>query len=194
MKSGWKHFYTGIGAALVFGWLIFPHIIYRSVYQPVQFSHVAHTGDNVRMTCGDCHAFEKDGRFLGIPATQKCAGCHAETMGVSKEEERIVEEYIKPGKEIPWVVYSRQPENVYFSHATHVKLAGIECQSCHFGHAYTRNLRPARFDRLSGYSLDVLGKSLFNSPSTQSRGMRMDDCVNCHRQRGVKESCIECHK
>ena len=56
-------------------------------------------------------------------------------MGVSDEEKKLVDDYIKPGREIPWIIYSKQPQNVFFSHATHVKLAGIDCQTCHFGQA-----------------------------------------------------------
>jgi hypothetical protein len=25
-------------------------------------------------------------------------------------------------------------------------------------------------------------------------GMRMDDCVACHRQNGLEHSCLDCHK
>ncbi len=193
-SSGNPAFLLGIAGMLLFGWIIFPFLIYRSVDQPIQFSHKTHTGDNVGLTCGECHTYDSDGRFCGIPTKEKCAGCHSRPIGVSDEEKNLVKDYISTGKEIPWVIYSRQPENVCFSHAAHVKLAGIDCQSCHFGHAYTETLRPARFSRISGYSLDIFGKTLVNAPSTVSSGMRMDDCAECHEKRGVKESCIDCHK
>lgn len=187
-------FLLGIAAMVLFGWIVFPFLIYKSVDQPIRFSHKSHTGDNIGLTCADCHTYDSDGRFCGIPATEECAACHSRPIGVSDDEEKLVKDYIRTGKEIPWVTYSRQPENVYFSHATHVKLAGLDCQSCHFRHAYTETLRPARFSRISGYSLDVLGKTLLNAPSTASSGMRMDDCAGCHHKRGVSESCIDCHK
>ncbi len=187
-------FFVGAGVILVFGWVFFPYFIYKSVDQPVQFSHFMHTSDNVGLKCESCHTFDKDGNFLGIPTIEKCASCHSRSMGVSNEEKKMVDNYIKPGREIPWIIYSKQPENVFFSHATHVKLAGMDCQTCHFGQAYTQNLRPAYISRISGYSIDIFGKDLLNFPSTPSRGMRMDDCSNCHQRRGVKESCIDCHK
>ena len=40
--------------------------------QPLQFSHVAHKGDDVGLKCEDCHVFDKDGRFFGIPSIEKC--------------------------------------------------------------------------------------------------------------------------
>jgi menaquinone reductase, multiheme cytochrome c subunit len=187
-------FFFGIVGTLLFGWIVFPLFIYKSVDQPIQFSHRSHTGDNIGLGCVDCHSYEKDGRFFGIPSTEKCAGCHEQQLGVSPEEQRLVADYIRTGREIPWAVYSRQPQNVYFSHATHVKLGGLDCQACHYGHAFTDKLRPARINRISGYSLDIFGSTLFNVPSTPSRGMRMDDCSGCHRKNGVKESCLDCHK
>lgn len=188
------YFLTGTIVMLIFGWVAFPYFVYKPNNQPLQFSHLAHTGDNVGLKCERCHNFERDGRFNGIPSTQICASCHFKPMGVSDEEKKLVEDFVKPGKEIPWIIYSKQPQNVFFSHATHVNLAGINCQTCHFGQAYTRNLRPAFVSRISGYSLDVFGKNLLDFPSTPSRGMRMDDCSDCHHKRGVNDSCIDCHK
>ncbi len=187
-------FFFGIVGMLLFGWIIFPLFIYEQVDQPIQFSHRTHSGDNVALKCADCHSFDKDGRFVGIPAVSKCAGCHSHTIGASGEEKRLVEDYVIKNREIPWVVYSSQPENVYFSHATHVKLGKVDCISCHFGHQYTDRLRPAMFSRISGYSLDVFGSTLFDVPSTPSTGMRMDDCAGCHSKHGFKETCIDCHK
>ena len=193
--NGITMFGLGAAAILLIGWVVYPYIIYKKVDQPIKFSHFIHTGDNVGLKCEDCHSFEKDGRFHGVPEIAKCKTCHSTTpMGISGEEERLVNDYIKPGNEIPWVIYSKQPQNVFFSHATHVLLARIDCQSCHFGQAFAQTLRPAYISRVSGYSLDVFGKNFLNLPSTPSRGMRMDDCSNCHYQRGVQESCIACHK
>lgn len=187
-------FFFGVVGMLLFGWAVFPLLIYKSVDQPVQFSHRTHTGDNVALECEDCHNYDAEGRFCGVPPTAKCAECHTRQQGISKEETRFIAMYMTTGKEIPWIIYSRQPRNVYFSHAAHVKLAGLECRACHFGQGSSERLRPARFSRISGYGIDVFGKTLFNIPSTPSTGMRMDDCVSCHHDRGVVESCIGCHK
>ena len=187
-------FFFGIVGTLLFGWIIFPLFIYEPVDQPVQFSHRTHSGDNVALKCIDCHSYDKDGRFCGIPTISKCAGCHAHTIGDSEEEKRLVKDYIIENREIPWVVYSSQPDNVYFSHATHVKLGKLDCSTCHFSHEYTDRLRPAMVSQISGYSLDVSGSTLFDVPSTPSTGMRMSDCAGCHSKHGLKESCIDCHK
>jgi hypothetical protein len=187
-------FLSGVGMVILFGWIFFPLFLYRPIEQPVQFSHAAHTGDNVGLKCEDCHVFDGDGKFQGIPTIDRCVSCHSQPIGVSEEEERFARVYVIPRRNVPWVIYSKQPQNVFFSHSIHVKLGGVDCQQCHFGQAYTTSLRPAYVSRISGYSLDVFGRNLFNIPPTPSSGMRMNDCSKCHQKYGINESCIGCHK
>ncbi len=120
-RRGLLFFTAGLALALALGWLGFPHLLYARAEQPLRFSHKTHVSDKTGFACADCHPLGEDGRFAGIPRIDNCAGCHAEPQGDSAEEKRLVEEYVKPGREIPWRVYSRQPENVRFPHAIHVK-------------------------------------------------------------------------
>ena len=92
--------------------------------QPVEFRHKTHAEKSGVADCNECHALREDGAFAGIPAMEKCAGCHSERIGESKAEATLVDNYIKPGHETPWLVYARQPANVWFSHAIHVKRGG----------------------------------------------------------------------
>jgi len=103
-------------------------------------------------------------------------------MGTTAAEKQFIDRYVTPQREVQWAVYARQPENVYFSHAAHVKLAHLECSSCHRDHGQADTLRLYEEDRISGYSRDIW------------RDMKMDDCVACHRQRGIENSCLDCHK
>jgi hypothetical protein len=186
-------FATGFLGALALGWIALPHVLYRSVEQPVQFSHKVHTSEAVGFGCADCHAFSEDGRFAGIPPLEACAGCHEEAIGKTAEERRFVAEFVKKDREVPWLVYSRQPENVYFSHAAHVNLAKIACERCHAEHGKSERLRPLEQNRLSTYSRDVEGPVLARN-RVRPAGMKMTDCSGCHHQRGVRESCLTCHK
>ena len=68
------------------------------------------------------------------------------------EEKVFVEQYLKPGKPIPWRIYSKQPPCVFFSHAAHLNSAGLECVKCHGDHGQTETLRPYEENRLTGYS------------------------------------------
>ena len=91
-------------------------------------------------------------------------------------------------------MYSRQPENAFFSHAYHVKLAKLACEECHRDHGKTDKLRPYQEDRISGYSRDIWGVSMSRVALAGRRGMRMTDCEHCHHSRGVKTGCLDCHK
>jgi hypothetical protein len=185
-------FLAGFGLVLSAGWIVFPQAAYERQNQPVQFSHKVHR-DKAGMKCEDCHAIREDGTFSGIPAVEKCAGCHATPMGGTEAEKRMIHQFIEPNREIPWLVYARQPENVSFSHAFHVKRAQLPCQRCHQAHGDSDSLRPFDRDRVSGYGRDILGDPAL--PAAHRRpGMQMDDCIACHKQRGVQDSCLECHK
>jgi hypothetical protein len=172
---------AGVLLALAAGWAAFPRAIYKTGLQPVNFSHRVHA-DKAGQKCDDCHSFRADGTFAGVPSLDKCAACHAAPMGNSADEKAFIERYVTPNHEPQWLVYARQPENVYFSHATHVKLAAMKCETCHGNIGASDSLRPYQEDRISGYSRDIW------------HGMKMDDCVDCHRRQGLAHSCLDCHK
>lgn len=196
MKArGFVPFAMGVAVALVGGWVAFPRVLYRTIEQPIQFSHKVHTGEQVGLTCEDCHSIASDGRFSGIPPLENCAGCHSEALGKSPEEQQLIAQYVSKNREIPWLVYARQPENARFAHAPHVKLAGIACERCHGPHGTSTALRPFQQNRLSTYARDVEGYSLARLRTAEwEEGMKMDDCAQCHQQRGVQQSCLTCHK
>ncbi|SPF33869.1 conserved exported hypothetical protein [Candidatus Sulfopaludibacter sp. SbA4] len=171
-------FLAGLAAALGAGWAGFPYAIYTSRPQPVDFSHKVHA-DKAGAKCEDCHAFRDDGTFAGIPTLDKCAGCHAAAMGTTAAEENFIDQYVTPQREPPWASYARQPENVFFSHAAHVKLGNVKCESCHGALGASDKLPRYRQDRISGYS---------------RLGMSMTDCIACHRQQARADSCLDCHK
>ena len=171
-------FAAGMAVMLAAGWVGFPHAIYRSRPQPVNFSHQVHA-DKAGQKCEDCHSFRADGTFTGIPTLDKCSGCHAAPMGTTADEKNFVEQYVTPVREPQWAGYARQPENVFFSHIVHVKRAQLECRKCHGDHGSTDRLAAAREDRISGYSRAT---------------MTMNACVACHRQQGLEHSCLDCHK
>jgi len=174
-------FLAGVLAALGAGWVGFPYAIYRSRPQPVDFSHKVHA-DKAGAKCEDCHAFREDGTFAGIPALDKCSGCHAAAMGSTAAEKNFIDRYVTPNRQPEWASYARQPENVFFSHIAHVKRGGLKCEQCHGSLGSADSLKPYHEDRISGYSRDVW------------HGMKMSDCVDCHRQNGQSNSCLDCHK
>lgn len=193
-NKGTVMFLTGLVGTLALGWFGFPHELYKKINQPLQFSHRVHAGEGAGMACEDCHAFAEDGRFSGIPKIAKCAECHAAPLGTTEDEKILVEQYVTPNCEIPWLVYLRQPDNAYFSHVQHVKLAELKCEQCHGPHGASDKLRPFEVNRLSGYSRDIWGRSISRLRTEAWEGMKMDDCIRCHAKAGKAEGCIDCHK
>jgi Zn finger protein HypA/HybF involved in hydrogenase expression len=177
-------FGAGVAIALATGWVGFPRVIYETKPQPVDFSHKVHTDEKGgSMKCEDCHAFRDDGSFAAVPTLEKCSGCHSAAMGTTAAEKRFIEQYVTPNREPVWQVYSRQPENVYFSHVVHVKRGKVKCEECHLKHGSSDTLPANHVDRISGYSREVF-----------ENHREMNDCVACHNKNGLKQACLGCHK
>lgn len=187
-------FTAGFLITLSAGWLALPKVLYKSQAQPLQFNHAVHIGEKGGMSCQDCHAIRKDGSFAGIPKLDSCSSCHAEPMGTTSAEKTFVSQYVKPGREVPWLVYSRQPDNARFPHAAHVRTAKLKCEQCHGDHGKSTSLPLFRANRITGYSLDVMGRPGGNWNLSRTGGMRMDDCVACHEKKRLRHSCLDCHK
>lgn len=190
-KADWLLLVVGFVLACGFGFWLTPTILYAEKAQPMQFSHELHmeqTGE-----CQYCHFLREDGSFNGIPSMETCLDCHTEEPMGETPEEKVLGEYIKQGKPIPWLVYSKQPDCVFFSHAAHTANAGFECAKCHGDHGETTSLRPYEYNRLTGYSRDIWGKSILGLGDPPER-MKMDDCADCHRDNGVRDACFVCHK
>jgi len=190
---GYALFILGLLAALGAGWAGFPHAIYKSRPQPVDLSHKVHA-EKAGSQCEDCHSFRADGTYAGVPTLDKCSGCHTAAMGTTQQEKNFIDHYVTPNREPEWASYARQPENVFFSHVTHVKLGKLKCEQCHGAQGATDTLRPYQVDRISGYSRDIWGTSTLGAKGGRVPGLKMDDCVECHRQRGMEHSCLDCHK
>ena len=127
LEFGPAPFIVGLVVALVFGWWIFPELLFSRQDQPVQFSHETHLKD-ASLDCSVCHHLRADGTFDALPSTKDCAVCHSQMLGKSEAERVFFNEYVKKGKEVDWKVYQKQPDNVFFSHAVH-SLA--TCNNCH---------------------------------------------------------------
>lgn len=174
MRSGIL-FVIAFAAILTTGWVGFPRTLYRTEKQPLDFNHRIHK-DQAAQKCADCHADNS------TPAIASCAGCHADPLGKTANEKTMVVSYVKPAREIPWRSYARQPMNVRFPHAPHVKNAKIACEKCHGAHGESTNLGLYEEDRMSTYS------------KSAATTMSMSACEDCHRQKGVEAGCLGCHK
>jgi len=194
-------FALGLIASLILGWVIFPQVLYSQKRQPVDFNHVLHE-EEVDDSCDSCHFFREDGTFSGVPKLDQCIDCHEEVNGEDPEEEKFVNEYVVKGREVPWLIYSRQPQNVFFSHAAHIKMGQMDCVTCHGHIGESESLKIYEENRISGYSRDIWGQNMAGIKRNSWDRMKMNDCSECHIKENVNQNsvqtlkggCFVCHK
>ncbi len=157
--------------------------------QPIAFSHKVHAGIN-KIDCKYCHVGAERGKAAVIPSLSVCMNCHYNIQGVTgtdpnypkavydKEIAKIYSyigfntesmKYESEPKPIEWTKIHNLPDHVYFNHSQHVKVAGLECQTCH-GQIQ---------------EMDVV---------QQMENLSMGWCVNCHRNTNVNFTTNEFYK
>ncbi len=174
-------FLIGVAVSLFIGWVVFPKLLYSKKKQPIDFNHAFHVQE-VENGCESCHFFRKDGSFSGVPKLAQCIGCHEEVQGDSPDEARFVREYVQQGIEVPWLIYAKQPDCVFFSHGAHVLMAKMECVTCHGHIGETEHLKLFEENRITGYSRDIWGKNIAGIKRNTWDRMKMDDCAECHEK------------
>ncbi|XPV75016.1 MAG: menaquinone reductase multiheme cytochrome c subunit QrcA [Desulfovibrio sp.] len=168
-------FFIGFLAFAVLGWSVIPGMFFTEKEQPFRFSHKIHVEDE-GMDCDSCHFFREDGSFAGLPTNEQCVECHEEQVGEDPAEAIYVDEYLAKGKEVPWLVYQYQPDNVYFSHKAH---ENYECTECHLDVGSMDDNPVYEENIISGYSKNT---------------MKMWECERCHAQNHTSNACYVCHK
>lgn len=141
--------------------------------QPIKFSHKLHVGQN-GISCQYCHNGAEKSRHANIPSVSVCMNCHKyvqEGPKYGKDEIKKIyaaldydpatQQYGNNPKPVKWIRVHNLPDLAYFNHSQHVKVAGIECQTCH---------GPVE-------EMEVLKQ---HSPLT------MGWCIDCHRNTEVK--------
>jgi len=155
---------AAIGSAVGLTWSGPP----AAVTQPVAFDHRLHVRE-MEIACATCHAFAPPAPFSGLPETETCASCHAEPLGTSLEEAKVVAAS-KSGARLAWAPLQRVPRHVFFSHRLHTEAARIACDDCHPAFADAR------------------------APPPRVPPIRMSDCLRCHERVGAPTRCTACHR
>ncbi len=140
-----------------------------SVDQPIDFNHSKHVED-LGLGCTTCHLYALTGTRATIPNIEVCGMCHTVPLTES-EEELLVVEQIQSGQPIPWRKIYWVPAHVYFSHRRHTSTAEIACETCHGA---------------VGESSTPVSRPLVK--------IKMNLCVQCHRQSEASTDCISCHR
>jgi hypothetical protein len=186
-------FLIGICLSLAIGWIAFPNLLYSKKVQPIDFDHALHV--EIAGSCDSCHFFREDGTFSGVPKLAQCIDCHEEVQGYNPEEEKFVNDYVAQDKEVKWLVYSKQPDCVFFSHAAHVITENMSCEECHGHIGESSHSATYEENKLTGYSRAIWGKNIAGFKKNTWDRMKMDDCGKCHEnETGSKGACFQCHK
>jgi len=154
--------------------------------QPIYFSHKVHAGLN-QINCQYCHTAVSESKHATIPTVNICMNCHKvvteytkgptlydaegkEINGTREIEKLFDYAGYRPGpgaqwdpakaRPIEWAKVHNLPDHVYFNHAQHVKVGGVQCQTCH------GNIQ----------EMDI---------AEQKSDLSMGWCVNCHRESKV---------
>ncbi len=151
--------------------------------QPIFYSHKVHAGVN-QINCLYCHGSAMEGKHANIPSLNVCMNCHltineytgeqlyredgSEVDGTAEIQkiytavgyDPATKQYTGKGEGIEWVKIHSLPDHVFFSHAQHVAVGGVQCQTCH---GEIQNM-------------DVV---------KQFADLSMGWCVNCHRETKV---------
>ena len=128
--------------------------------QPIAFSHALHAGE-YQIPCLYCHYGAEKSRHAGIPALSVCMNCHAQlkaqTIEIAKLKEAVAQK-----RPIAWVKVHNLPDFVYFNHARHVVVGGLDCTTCHGPVKTMERLR-------------------------QHASLTMGWCLDCHREKATAE-------
>ena len=96
-------FAVSIGAGVFTDFYVGP----AEAEQPIVFNHRKHVEEN-SMECSDCHEFYAKETYSGLPSADLCSFCHAEAVGESAEEARLVA-LLEEGAPLEWQPLFRQP-------------------------------------------------------------------------------------
>jgi len=131
--------------------------------QPIKFSHKIHVKEN-KINCIFCHNSPEFSIESGIPSTNVCMNCHNKIKSgemTGQFEINKIKKSFKNKKPIEWIKIHNLPDHVFFSHAQHVNVGKIECQTCH-----------GAIDEM-----DI---------TSQHASLSMGWCVKCHRESEVQ--------
>ena len=190
VKNHFLIFLMVVGFLLSSGYFVYGYLMQVGIdqgympVQPIHYSHKIHSGAN-QIECKYCHSSVRVSKHSGIPFLNVCMNCHKDIAEYAGEEDfengytkefytkEIKKLYDAVGwdeenqaytgitKPVKWVRIHNLPDFVYFNHAQHVQVGGIECQNCH---------GPVK-------EMEVM---------YQHSSLTMGWCINCHRESNVK--------
>ena len=166
--------------------------------QPVEFDHRHHVRDDA-IDCLYCHEDAERSPYAGVPAAERCLGCHDQIWNDSSLIAPL-RDSVATGQPIRWQRVHSLPDFVYFDHSIHVN-KGIGCVTCHgrvdqMAAVYqvhrlsmswcldchrdpTPHLRPR--DRITSMTWTAGSPAETDALADQYRPRRLTHCSTCHR-------------
>ncbi len=164
--------------------------------QPIEFPHSVHAGIN-KIDCKYCHNSASKSKSAGIPTVNVCMNCHKQINGNTPEQQKEIakiyeaagwdgEKYTGKTKEIVWNKVHNLPDHVYFNHAQHVEVGGVDCKQCH-GDMTKRKETPQVM------AVSDLNKVEGNVKLTKPT-LTMGWCIECHGEKEVSMGPLDTKK
>jgi len=163
--------------------------------QPIAFSHKLHAGE-YEIACQYCHTGVEIGKSANIPSVNICMNCHSSIKTDSPEIQKLYAAQ-ESGEPIEWVRIHNLPDLAYFNHSQHVKVGGVECQTCH-GEIQEMEVVKQHAPLTMGWCIDCHRNTSLN---TQGNGY-YDRLVELHNQNSATPmnvadigglECAKCH-
>jgi len=169
--------------------------------QPIAFSHKLHAGQ-YEIDCNYCHTGVRKSKSANIPSANICMNCHTninKVTGADQPSQEIAKIYkaIENDEPIEWVRVHNLPDLAYFNHSQHVKVGGIECETCH-GPIQEMEVVQQHSSLTMGWCIDCHRKTELNTKGnayydklvelhkeTSKAPMKVEDiggleCAKCH--------------
>ena len=163
--------------------------------QPIEFPHSSHV-DIGGIDCVFCHRNVTSGSAATVPSVEQCMFCHKVIGQQSKELDVRAGDNgllavagwdpmtMKASNAINWERVHRLPDHVQFNHEAHITYFTDP--------QYATEDRPA-FDMPSQVCATCHGDVASMPAVKQVRDLKMQDCVDCHRDNGAPTDCTTCH-
>ena len=177
--------------------------------QPIWFSHSVHVCEN-DIDCEYCHHSSRKSKHAGIPTSDVCMNCHKDIQeGTKTGTEEISKIYAAigfdpstnsykgaegdttmhfgpqdsfEGEPVVWNKVHNLPDHVYFSHAQHVEVGGLDCKNCH-GPVETFTVGRVSNTELTNSQTEVTGLIELSKPT-----LTMGWCIECHNKANIDKS------
>jgi cytochrome c551/c552 len=164
--------------------------------QPIEFPHSVHAGTN-GIDCKYCHHSVEKSKSAGIPTVNVCMNCHKQVQGDDDHDIKQISkiyhaagfspdgggQYSGETENIVWNKVHALPDHVYFSHAQHVNVGGIDCKQCHGDMTKQKELpRVVPVEELN----EIDGNIKLTKPT-----LTMGWCIECHHETGIARGPVD---